>query len=42
MTVSWKAWPMCNVPVTFGGGIAMQYAGPWPLGAKYPLASQRA
>ena len=36
MMVSWKAWPMCRVPVTFGGGMTMENAGPVPLGAKYP------
>ena len=30
------------VPVTFGGGIGMQYGGPSPEGAKYPCASHLA
>ena len=32
---------MCKLPVTFGGGIMMQYGAPAPRGAKYPLDSQR-
>ncbi len=24
-SVNVKAWPMCRAPVTFGGGITMQY-----------------
>ena len=24
MSVCWNAWPMCSVPVTFGGGSMMQ------------------
>ena len=24
MIASWKAWPMCSDPVTFGGGIAIE------------------
>ena len=34
MIVSCSAWPMCSVPVTFGGGITMQYGAPLPAGAK--------
>ena len=30
---------MCSVPVTFGGGITMQYGVPLPLGLKRPSAS---
>ena len=41
MIVSWNACPMCKLPVTFGGGIMMQYGAPAPRGAKYPLDSQR-
>ena len=41
MSVCWNACPMCSVPVTFGGGIMMQYGSPWPRGANQPLASQR-
>jgi hypothetical protein len=32
---------MCRVPVTFGGGIMMQYGAPLPAGANQPAASQR-
>src|SRR5579859_2768724 len=42
ITVCWNAWPMCRVPVTFGGGSRMQYGSPWPDGLKSPLASQAA
>ncbi len=41
MIVSWNAWPMWSVPVTFGGGMTMQKGGPSPAGAKKPAASQR-
>ena len=41
MIVSWNAWPMCSVPVTFGGGMTMQNGGPSPAGANSPAASQR-
>ena len=34
MIVCWNAWPMCSEPVTFGGGIMMQYGLPLPLGSK--------
>ena len=34
MIVSWSACPMCSVPVTFGGGITMQYGSPRPDGVK--------
>src|SRR5688572_8841107 len=33
---------MCNVPVTFGGGSMIVYAGPWPDGLNRPLASHQA
>jgi hypothetical protein len=39
MMVCWNAWPMCRVPVTFGGGSMMVYGSPSPCGAKQPLAS---
>ncbi len=42
MSVCWNACPMCSVPVTFGGGIMMQYGVPSPAGANQPAASQRA
>ena len=42
MIVSWNACPMCRVPVTFGGGIMMQYGRPPPRGANQPPASQAA
>src|SRR6185437_667866 len=42
MIVCWNAWPMCSVPVTFGGGSRMQYGWPRPLGAKLPACSQHA
>src|SRR5690242_10985697 len=47
ITVCWNAWPMCSVPVTFGGGSRMQYGSPLalspsPAGLNTPLASQRA
>src|SRR5581483_2158399 len=42
MIVCWNAWPMCSVPVTFGGGSRMQYGSPSPCGANTPAASQRA
>src|SRR6185312_8757943 len=41
MIVCWKAWPMCSVPVTFGGGSRMQYGVPSPCGEKMPAVSQR-
>src|SRR6185437_9235965 len=41
ITVCWNACPMCNVPVTFGGGSRMQYGSPLPDGWNAPLASQR-
>ena len=31
---------MCSVPVTLGGGMAMENDGPEPEGEKYPLDSQ--
>jgi tRNA(Arg) A34 adenosine deaminase TadA len=34
MIVSCSACPMCSVPVTFGGGMTMQYGAPLPAGAK--------
>src|SRR4030095_580393 len=30
---------MWSVPVTFGGGIMMQYGAPLPVGSKYPADS---
>src|ERR1041384_4809086 len=46
MSVCWKACPMCSVPVTFGGGSWMQYAGvarvsPSGLWRTQPADSQR-
>ncbi len=51
MIVLLKPWPMCRLPVTFGGGIMMQYD-PSPAaclsdwlastgGANQPASSQR-
>jgi hypothetical protein len=36
-----KAWPICRLPVTFGGGIMMVkgFAFDWTLLAKAPLCS---
>ncbi len=42
MMVSWKACPMCRVPVTFGGGITMQKGAPDFEGEKYPESSHDA
>src|SRR4030095_6822833 len=43
MSVSMIVWsnacPMCSEPVTFGGGIMMQYGLPLPRGSKYPACS---
>ena len=39
--VSWKAWPMCSEPVTFGGGSMTHQGRPSAAGAKAPAASQR-
>src|SRR5690242_6683929 len=32
---------MCSVPVTFGGGSMIVYAGPWPDGLNRPFASHQ-
>src|ERR1700738_5053541 len=37
-----SAWPMCRLPVTFGGGSTIEYAGLLLAGSavKYPASSQ--
>src|SRR5690606_18843467 len=42
MIVCWNAWPMCSVPVTFGGGSRMLYGVPSPDGRKQPRRSHSA